>query len=456
MATASHIELNSATAGVYHAPNITSESGKVASQLLQENHEKHHMYFNPSGFHNHIAHHLLTIYALGATPDELKRAFDYNKGYQRPLPAVQDRIVEDMADREKFKQLLGKEKYFHEYEVYFRKEIDQKGWEAVLNEHLFAGDEHAERLLVRMYSGKLVTKVVEETIANDGSGFLHPIIHLGLGIEFKQPAIIVEALAQAATHDAWIGDFLLPAEEKAKTATQSKSLVQLIHEARQSEKLRSSPDWDDANKVRDGVLVRAPDEMLELASQWKVKPEELEQKTAEMIGASIYFTGTAQRPSKKIKFDFYYMHCVNSSIFFSTLIKEPWLSTENKCRILEWKARIDLALYVSRACPEPLLEEIKNYRPREPEGGWTGIVRRVDGLLDDGHASKLVRAIAHGEQACKPYEGESEDVFPLRGNMWELLGHMAIDSVENSQEDKWIRSAGFDQAWVDVPERAKL
>ena len=27
-------------------------------------------------------------------------------------------------------------------------------------------------------------------------GFLHPIIHLGFGIEFNQPAIIAEALAQ--------------------------------------------------------------------------------------------------------------------------------------------------------------------------------------------------------------------------------------------------------------------
>ncbi|KEF63694.1 uncharacterized protein A1O9_01672 [Exophiala aquamarina CBS 119918] len=440
MATASHIELNPASAGVYHAPEITSESGKVASQLLQENHDRYHMYFNPSGFHNHIAHHLLTIYALGATPGELNEAFDHNKGYQRPLPAVQDRIVEDMTDREKFKQYLGKERYFHDYADYFRKDIDEKGWEAVLNEHLFAGDEHAERLLTRLYAG-----------------FLHPIIHLGFGVEFKQPAIIVEALAQTATHDNWIAPFLLTAEEKARTSTKkSKSLVQLIHEAQKNPKLRSSAHWDDGNKIRDGVLVRAPDEMLELASQWTVKPEELKQKTAEMIGASIYFTGAAQHPPKKVKFDFYYMHCVNSSIFFSTLIKEPWLSTENKCRILEWKGRIDLALYVSRACPELLLDEIKNYKPKNPEDGWAGIVRRVDALPDDGHASKLVRAIAHGEQACKPYEGEADDVFPLKGNMWELLGHMAIDSVEGSREDSWVRSAGFEQAWQNVPERAKL
>lgn len=34
----------------------------------------------------------------------------------------------------------------------------------------------------------------------DFTGFLHPIIHLGFGVEFQQPAIIAEALAQAAVH----------------------------------------------------------------------------------------------------------------------------------------------------------------------------------------------------------------------------------------------------------------
>lgn len=37
------------------------------------------------------------------------------------------------------------------------------------------------------------------------AGFLHPMIHLGFGVEFQQPAIIAEALAQAAVHDNWIG-----------------------------------------------------------------------------------------------------------------------------------------------------------------------------------------------------------------------------------------------------------
>lgn len=40
------------------------------------------------------------------------------------------------------------------------------------------------------------------------------------------------------------------------------------------------------NKVRDGTLARAPDEMIKYASQWKVGLDELEAKTAEMTNAA--------------------------------------------------------------------------------------------------------------------------------------------------------------------------
>jgi len=231
--------------------------------------------------------------------------------------------------------------------------------------------------------------------------------------------------------------------------------VQLIQETRSDDKLRKSAHWEDGNKLRDGVFVRAPDEMITIASQWHVKPEELEQKTAEMINAAVYFTGAAQKPDKHIKFDFFYMHCVNCSIFFSTFMKEPWLKVEDKIRLLEWKGRIDLALYVSRGCPELLIDEIKNYQPRSPGDGWSGIFRRVDKFADDGHASKLVRALAHSEQACKQYDGQPEDVMPIRGDMFLKLGHMAIDSVETS-DPNWVRSAGFDEAWEKIPALSKL
>ncbi len=85
-------------------------------------------------------------------------------------------------------------------------------------------------------------------------------------------------------------------------------------------------------------------------------------------------------------------------------------------------------MYASRRSPEPLLDEIINYKPKEPssEGGdpWGGIFRRVGEHQDDGHASKLVRALAHGEEACRPYE--DNEAFRIKNKMWLQLGHMGI------------------------------
>ena len=252
-------------------------------------------------------------------------------------------------------------------------------------------------------------------------GFLHPIIHLGFGIEFGQPAIIAEALAQTAVHDDWIGRFLLPVEKASASVTTPKSLVTLLDEIRVDSKLKAAAHWEDGNKIRDGILVRAPEEMIKYASQWKVGEHELETKTAEMVNAAAYFTAGAQHPPKIVKYDFYYMHCLNASIFYSAFLEQAWISDASKAKLLEWKGRIDLAMYASRRCPEPLMDEIVDYKPKNPQAGWDNIFERVKNYDDDGHAAKLVRALAHGEQICKGFEGN--DAFRIKANMWLKMGH---------------------------------
>lgn len=451
MASASQVHLSPETAGVCHIPNIKVESAKKANQVLQENHDKFHMFYNEDGFHNHIAHHILTLFALGANPSEIQKAFDENQDYQRPHFPIEDKIIKDMADPDNFKKYLGQEKYFHDYVAFFEKEMDARGWQSVVSEYLFSRSSLAEDLLVRMFAG-----------------FFHPIIHLGFGIEFHQPAIIAEALAQAAIHGNWPGKFLLGAEKEARhtynsdSGSPSRPLVQLIHETRGTEKIRKAPHLSDGNKVRDGILGRAAEEMTSIAAQWRVKPEQkdVEYKTAEMINTDAYFAGGAQWPGKVVKFDFFYMHCVNCSIFFSAFVKEDWMKIEDKARLLEWKGRMDLALYASRGSAELRIEEITNYKPKTEGIGWEEIITKVDGMPDDGHASKLIRALKNGEDRCRPYEDAGGDTFPIKGSMWLQLARMALDSVdiEGDQNDdaRWVRNCGFEEAWENVPNQARL
>jgi hypothetical protein len=106
-------------------------------------------------------------------------------------------------------------------------------------------------------------------------------------------------------------------------------------------------------------------------------------------------------------------------------------------------------MYASRGSPSLPLAEITNYKSKQ-DSTWPQIFQRVTSFPDDGHASKLVRALAHGEKACEGFEGR--EGFVIQGDMWRKLGNMAIDSVE-AGEPHWVRSCGFEEAWKDIPDR---
>ncbi|KAF2657847.1 hypothetical protein K491DRAFT_654172 [Lophiostoma macrostomum CBS 122681] len=405
MATSSIIRLYASQQPVLYISGISGATARATSELLQENHDKHHVFFNNAGFHNHIAHHLLSLFALNATPAELRQGWEDNISYQRPLSPTNRLKVTDATYREH----LGDSDYYTAYLTFFKTEIDQKSCEEVLNEYVFKADEQADDMLVRMFSG-----------------ILHPIIHLGFGIEFEQPAIIAEALAQAAVHSPQEAAHLLESEAEARK-----------HSAEGGSDRRIVHLLDDifAEKGLGGTA--------KYARQVHVTANTLEEKTAEMINACAYFTGAAQQPPYEVKFDFFNIHALNLSIFFSSFLHQPWLSAATKIRLLEWKIRIDLSMYASPRPPQLHLHEITSY---PNNASWGNIVARVKAYHDDGHACKLIRALANGERACKKYEHKEE--FIIKGDMWRKLANMAIDSVEAGPPD-YVRS----QAWASVPLR---
>lgn len=155
MATSSIVQLKVGEWPVYHREGITSESTKKASELLQKNHENYHIFFSESGMHNHIAHHLLTLWSLKASPTDLQEAYDHNQSYQRPAFTPSSANVAELHDVDKFRSHLGPEKHYSDFLVFFKEEIEKSSWQAVLQKYVFAGDELADDMLVRMYAGKL-------------------------------------------------------------------------------------------------------------------------------------------------------------------------------------------------------------------------------------------------------------------------------------------------------------
>lgn len=270
----------------------------------------------------------MSLYGTGATPSQLQQGYANNLSYQRPARAVHPPVVEDLRAWEHAAPYLGRERHYPDFLAYFQRAMTMKtdrgsgsgdsgdsgdsggggegGWEAVLAEHALAGTPAADDLLVRLFAG-----------------ILHPALQLMYGVEWRQPAIVAEALAQACVHQPDFKDLLLGAERAANERKEGGGageeeeedggrrmprIVSLYEEIRRDPKLATAVRADDDDKIRGGLLKRAPGEMMRVLGKVKVRPEELGERTAEMFDAVLYATASASfHPGKVNKFDFYLM-----------------------------------------------------------------------------------------------------------------------------------------------------
>ncbi|KAI1147522.1 HypA protein [Nemania diffusa] len=440
MATARTIHITPENTGLWHRKQ-SEAAAKKTTELLQEDLEKHHCFFNKRGYHNHISHQLLSLYGIGASPKDIQQGYDDNANYQRtPYQAHPDKVKE-LKDFDKAKEKLGKEEYYTDFLAFYQNEIDEKGWQDVLSEYLFKGDERSEDMLFRMFAG-----------------FLHPIIQLMYGIEWRQPAIVAMGLAQASVHEDNMRPFLLAAESAASTSSPAEGepmpeIADLCRAVAADEKLSRSARLSDDNKVRDGVLARAFDEALGICARVRVRPDELAARTVEMYNTTVYAAaGAALREGKEPRFDFFLMHHVNVCPLFVAINAQDWIPTASKVRLLEWKIRFDLLQYAARACAPVSLETITSYVPKEETRKPTAeLLPRIHALHDDGHASKLIRAIGICEDVSREYE--DKDWLKIKGaDLWTKINQLVVDSVEG-EGPKWVRGAGEAEAWVEVPDR---
>ncbi|KAF2264728.1 hypothetical protein CC78DRAFT_553292 [Lojkania enalia] len=434
-ATPYNIQLSpTSTQGFTHVNILTQESADKVSDLLMLNHAKYHTYFNEVGLHNHIVHHLLSIWALGATPSEVQAAYDLNKKYQLPQRVPQTSVALKMKDPSFFKDCLGKNKFYTSYLHFFQEEINQRGVEEVLLEYVFKGNERADDILGRMHAG-----------------FLHPIIHLGFALEFDQPCLAAEALAGASIHNNLPLAIVQPVEEYIRSHPNlpDNSLLSVMDSLRSDSfiksavKLNNSPD-----KLTDGLMKHAAKEIIPHLGKWRVKPtqEDIDYRTAEMIHTCVLISGAAQNPRKSISIDFFLMHSTNLSIFYPTFAKLEWLSLEAKARLLTWKGWMDAALYAACGSPELFPSRITRYIPKSP-GPWSSVISRATHYPDDGHTSKLIRAILNGQHISEPFSGDPN--FPLKKGDFLQIAHMTMDSVERMNEPGYVLPEGIRKVYIE-------
>ncbi|KAI0403081.1 hypothetical protein F4802DRAFT_599417 [Xylaria palmicola] len=443
MSATSSIQLSPAHLGIFKAAEIAPGALEECNNLLKKNHEDYHIFFRDPAFHNHTAHSLLTNLALGASPQDLRDRFNENAAIQRKIPEIDTGLLEKLEDDSVFLATISQIHQYHTFLEFFKRQIEAKGYRAVVLEYVFGRTPVADRMLVQMVEGAF-----------------HPIIHLGFGIEFDLPVIVAEALAQAASHSSMeIGKVLFEAEIKASAAGSTdgkpKPLVELVHSVRDNEHLRNAPVWSDlGNKMKAGVVGRAGGDMASIAAQFFIKPndlEDLDRRTAEMASVCAYIACAAHQPGRARKIDFFIMHSVTSSIFCTVLNRQDWIPLADRARAVEFKTRTDLMWYAAIGSPALDITAISEYE--SPDGvslSWEELYRDVRSESDDGHAAKFIRALKSGEMTAEQYEQTEEwgAYFPCRGDMWLRMARLCQDTTKDTPWDfKWILFAGFEQGW---------
>lgn len=415
-------------------------SRDLIADLLHQNHEKYHMYFRDVAGHNHIPHAVLTTLAMGGGPKQLRRAYDDGEGIQRPKTQPDPKVVDEIKDRFKFLDRMQDIEEYSNFLAFFEQEIAAKGWQAVISETILARHPQSDFLLAQVFEG-----------------LYHPLIHMGFGVEFELPGLVAEGLAQAASHDPMYIDVYFQRTERLaqKGTIAPQPLAEIYRLVRANEAVRTAARLPDGPwKVRDGVLGRTMEEIIQLGARVQVKPteEDVERATAEMISCAAWTCGGCSRkPGKEAKIDFFLMHNLTASLMLTVLCRQPWIKIEDKARMVEYKSRLDLVWYAASAAPEIVHENLQKYEPKASKGwDWRELYEAVNLHHDDGHVAKFVRACKNGEEVCAPYEGEES--FPVKGGEWLKLAQMCYDSTHMfvDGQKKWVWGAGFDAMWKDV------
>ncbi|KAJ7717349.1 hypothetical protein B0H16DRAFT_1701012 [Mycena metata] len=117
--------------GVVHSA-ATYSSAKVLEELLHKDYVSHHCFFNDLGFHNHLPHHLVAAYDMGAPPALLKLIYEDLAPTLRPI----NRQGEDITEANWITR-LGERKAYGSYLAFFADQISKNGIDEIGTIHTF-------------------------------------------------------------------------------------------------------------------------------------------------------------------------------------------------------------------------------------------------------------------------------------------------------------------------------
>ena len=115
--------------------------------------------------------------------------------------------------------------------------------------------------------------------------------------------------------------------------------------------------------------------------------------------------------------------------------------------------RMDIVQYVARGVPPLRADLMSAFKPREetlvskPEE----LLPRFHAIRDDGHTVKVARAMLLAQRLSQKY-ADRPWIRIKDDDMWLKIHYCLLEGTESTgEEGRWVRTAGFEEAWKSVP-----
>ncbi|CDO68531.1 hypothetical protein BN946_scf184998.g28 [Trametes cinnabarina] len=435
-------------------PGATPDSTAALLNTLRDNHVKWHVFFNDKGFHNHASHHVLAVYDLGASAENIEAVYKTHTSYQRPALDSPEPIT-----NENFHQHLGDEKFYRAYVDFFTDRLLAQGAVATIEEYIFSPKANIEPPA----PGEPPLQMANRFLA----GQLHCLIHTGYGCEFGLLGQLSEGLAMTAVHppvapaltppsilkyvSAATSDLRNAAVSAVTSLIPSLVLDQVHRIIGQSNDTKTTggphalsiigrvmrddywsykavglpqPIKGEEDNSSQRLLHERGDELVELVKDWTVdgaNAKEVESKIEELFWTAVVIFGVGgwagRKKSKTGKFngDFFFLHLVTSVLFLPSIV--AYLSPTSTSILLRTYLLNTVAMYVARGRPplpiagfydnvtptptppadslppKPAAEDTLIAENRTPSP-WLAILQSTLEHPDD-HLCKLLRSLSH-------------------------------------------------------------
>ncbi|KAJ7158464.1 hypothetical protein C8R46DRAFT_392521 [Mycena filopes] len=460
--------------GLLNLPGASSSSISLLQELLYKDYQHHHCFWNQSGLHNHLSHHLLSAHDLGAPASLLQTIYDNEVGMQQPLRkvATEDSTTEALTPLN-WTTRIGKAECYADYLDFFSSQIAVIGVTQVMREYVFAASANGNgtMMLIRLVSG-----------------LMHPFIQLGVRFKYSlscYPQNLTPVTTFASTGSSldkilWSlkvwpkrrSHLRVPFRSlichrrcpPSLTPPTSLSLLELLHEAYESPLLIPVMPYDSEalmiKRLRDWLSdPKRAAEIRRIYAKWTIDleggDEEIGRKVRECIVQATLLLASTGKPGRELRADFFLMHYLTGALFLPTVIKSLDSMTA-KAQLLQSYARVAALVLMLRGRPRinvPLLMSYTDF-PRAPlpatadvsafgnpdvaedSNAWLAIVKNAL-HHPEPHVCKAIRALYYAAQQYG-HAGPGDLVPSVDASGAEI--HLGLAQLDGTV---FVRAAGF-------------